>query len=310
MRKPIIISFMAVAAGKEATEIVPSPKFIGVGAYKVLCVNPNKENLQKLFPNREILEEPKYLIEKTDANKARGARIDFYLESIPEKNNGAEFISKVSYFLYEMPFTNNDQTKVQVIDAFGDTTWLLKEDFKTKTLPEVSRVSVKGLRPAYRGEEELTKFIKAFLNIPERTFIKEGAITINPMIKTDKDEELCYAQLEKINKYFNGDFSELNQILSNSLNLTVKLLTGVKMTVDNKQYTDFYSRLPLKYGVTNYNYLARLLAEDKTMGRYANTTFGEAPDFRFVKFELTPTPAQELTVNSITESDGDFPDWP
>ena len=305
-RKPII-SFMAVASGTESVEFTPAPKYTGVGTFNVLCVNPNKEELQKLYPHRDITEEPKYLIEKTE-QKPRGARIDFYLQSIVEKNNGADFIAKVSYFLYDMPFQNNDKSKVQVIDAFGDTGWILIEDFKAKKLPENSRVSLTGIRPAFRGEEELTKFVKAFLNIPERTFFKDGRLELNPIIKKASDQELCYAQLENISKYFSGDFSELKQILKNAINIKVKLLTGVKLTADNKQYVDFYSRFPLKASVNNYNYLARLLMEDKTQGRYSTTEFGTAPDFPFIKFEIKPTEERDLLSGSAEASE-DFPEW-
>ena len=51
---------------------------------------------------------------------------------------------------------NRDKTKVQVINAYGDTGWLTAEQWKAKELPEYmvkNGYLTEGMRPAYVGEE-------------------------------------------------------------------------------------------------------------------------------------------------------------
>jgi len=289
------VAFMAVAAGKEAPEGTTNfPKYVGVGSYKVLMVNPSKAELEKLYPGRTIEAEPNYLIaEDKDQNKPRGVRLDFYLESIPDRNGGAEFISKITYFLSDCPFINKDDTKCQFIDAYGETAWLPKD---TKELPEGSRLTTKSIRKAYRGEEGLTKFVKAMLNIPDRGYFKDGEFKLSANMKTEKDLEACYVQLENIPSYFTGNVKELKDIISGAINSKLQLLTGVRTTSENKTYVDFYTRLPLKYSVTKFDYLSKQVFSDKENGAYPNTEFGDGPAFVFKEYKVTPTNLEATTT--------------
>ena len=126
--KRVSIAFI-VSSGRESVEEPVFKKYTGVGAYKVLAINPSIATLQKLYPNRAEMTEPDYLLPER-GDKPNGCRIDIYLESIPEKNNGATFISKVSYFLSNTPMQSKNEMKVQIIDKFGDTCWISKEDLK------------------------------------------------------------------------------------------------------------------------------------------------------------------------------------
>lgn len=298
------IAFMAVAAGKEAVESKPFPKYVGVGAVKVLTVNPTQAELTKMFPTREFAEEVKYVVDAT-ADKPQSVRIDFWIESIPDKNNGAEFIQKVSYFIQNSPFINKDNTKCQYIDAFGETGWL---DINTPVVPEGSRMSTTGLRKAYRGEESLTKFIKAMLNISDRGYFKDGEFHKASFIKDPKDLEACYAQLEKINSYFKGDFSELKTIVIGAISNKLKLVFGVKTTLENKTYADVFTDYPMKYAVTKYDYVQKLIMSSKGAGRYPDTTFGENLS-EFKEYVLAPTDLSSAPSASGLPPSEDFPAW-
>ena len=299
------IAFMAVAAGKEVVESKPFPKYVGVGAVKVLTVNPTQAELTKMFPTRELTEEVKYVIDATET-KPQSVRIDFWVESIPDKNNGAEFMQKISYFVQNTPFVNKDNTKCQYIDAFGETGWL---DINNPVLPEGSRMSTTGLRKAYKGEETLTKFIKAMLNIPDRHYFKDGELHQAAFIKEPKDLEACYAQLEKIGNYFKGDFSELKAIVTGAVSNKLKLAFGVKTTAENKTYADFFTDFPMKYSTTKYDYLQKLIMAAKGAGRYSDTTFGENLA-EFKEYVITPTDLANTPGELGAFAGDDLPAWP
>lgn len=297
------IAFMAIAAGKEAVESKPFPKYVGVGAVKVLTVNPTKAELSKLFPTREFTEEINYVVDATET-KPQSVRIDFWVESIPDKNNGAEFIQKVSYFVQNSAFVNKENTKCQYIDAFGETAWLDKDN---PVVPEGGRMSSTGLRKAYRGEESLTKFIKAMLNIPDRGYFKD-VYHQAAFIKEPKDLEACYAQLEKIGNYFKGDFSELKTIVSGAVNNKLKLAFGVKTTADNKTYTDIFTDLPMKYSTSKYDYIQKVILNTKGAGRYPDTTFGENLA-EFKEYSITPTDLTSAPGDLGVFAEEDMPSW-
>ncbi|MDQ9822852.1 hypothetical protein RFZ44_05690, partial [Acinetobacter sp. 163] len=74
------------------------------------------------------------------------------------------------------------------------------------------------------GEEELTKFIKAYLNIPNvMKYVN------NTWVMVDNPED-CEARLEHIEDYFKGNFKELREVIALQPNNRVKVLFGVKTT--------------------------------------------------------------------------------
>lgn len=289
--KRVSIAFI-VSSGRESVEEPVFKKYTGVGAYKVLAINPSIATLQKLYPNRAEMTEPDYLLPER-GDKPNGCRIDIYLESIPEKNNGATFISKVSYFLSNTPMQSKNEMKVQIIDKFGDTCWISKEDLKKGNLPPT--ISSQGLRMAYQGEENLTKFLRAMLNIPKRGYFKDGTYTV-----TVKDENNAVCQLDHIADYFKGDFKELHDIIKSAANLKLKLLTGVRTTLDNKQYMEFYIACPMPYSQQNYSYMHTMLMKDKERGVLDKSYFGDPP-YDFQEYVVTPTPDTE--VNKVEDED-------
>lgn len=278
--------FMAFAKGSESTEGIEIKRFIGVGASYVLAVNPNKKDLEKLYA-RELDKEPEYIGESEvgpEGNKKTVAqvRIDFIVKPDPEKY-GIETVVKATYFLRNAPRMKNDGTKVQVIDKYGRTAWVTVEQAKAKEIPVYKNGPAnidKDYRPCYIGEEDLTNFIKSYLNIPNvMKYVN------NTWVMVDKPED-CEARLEKIDAYFKGDFNELKSIIGFQPNNKVKLLYGVKTTTENKQYQDIYIQYPMKNGVSDYSKLDADLQERKANGGYANTEF-EICDLKEYKVEAT-----------------------
>ena len=165
---------------------------------------------------------------------------------------------------------NKDKTKVQVIDKYGRTAWVTIEQAKAKEIPVYTNGPANldaDYRPCFVGEEELTNFIKAYLNIPNvmKYVDKKWVMVDNP--------EDCVARLDNIEKYFSGDYSELREVISLQPNNKVKLLFGVKTNDEGKQYQAVFTQMFLKNGVTDYSRLAKELEDRKAAGAYPTTEF-------------------------------------
>lgn len=294
--------FMAFASGSESTESVAVKRYIGVAPVFVRGVNPSKAELEKLY-DTEIEKDPEYTgVFNRDGKEVPYVRIDFIVETDPEKSEGIEAITKASYFLNKEFRYNGDKTKVQVINKYGETTWLLIDDAKNGVIPQnLSWFEPADFRPAYVGEEELTAFLKAYLGVPNKSYRDR-----NGVVHEIENKEDAEARLDKIANYFSGDISELKSIMSLQPNNKVKFAFGVKTTDDNRMYQDLYIQKPLKNGVTNYDYLAKEIASRKSAGGYPNTVFEVCP---LKEFTLEPTDFTKKSENKGSESTIDESEW-
>ena len=288
-------TFMAFAKGKESVDVV-NKKYIGVAPVYVLAVNPNKEQLEKLY-NTQLENEPEYLGEVEvgeDKHKVKNVRLDFIVKTVADRCNGIELISKVTFFVRNELKYNKDKTKVQVIDKYSRTAWVTVEQAKAHEIPVYSNGPAnidKDYRPVFVGEEELTSFIKTYLNIPDVMKYVD-----NKWIMVSNTED-CEARLDNITKYFNGDFKELKDIISLQPNNKIKVLFGVRNT-DKGQYQTVYTNMFLKNSVTKYDKLKDNLQERKAAGAYSTTEF-EVVDLKeytveATNFEENNNPVEEL----------------
>lgn len=261
--------FMAMATGAESTEGSPIKKYIGVAPVHVLAVNPNKAELEKLY-NTVLENNPEYISEvDRDDKKVQQIRLDFIIKTDAEKC-GIEFTTKISFFITKEFRFNKDKTKVQVIDKYGRTAWVTKEQLSTHEIPMYSNGPANldaGYRACYIGEEQLTDFIKTYLNIPNvmKYVNKSWVMNDNP-----QDSE---ARLDSIDSYFKGNFSEIKDAISFQPNNKIKLMFGIKTTDDNKQYQTVYTQMFLRNNVSDYSKLDADLQERKANGAFANTEF-------------------------------------
>lgn len=265
-------AFMAFSKGTESKEGNAVKRYIGVAPVFVLAVNPNKAELEKLY-NTQLENDLEYLSEVEvgeDKHKVQNVRLDFIVKTDAEKCGGIEFTTKVPFFIRKEYRYNRDKTKVQVIDKYGRTAWVTVEQAKAHEIPVYKNGPAnidKDYRPAYSGEEELTKFIKAYLNIPNvMKYVN------NTWVMVDNPED-CEARLENITEYFNGNFKELRDVIALQPNNRVKVLFGVKTTDDNKQYQAVYNQMFLKNITTDYSKLDENLQERKAAGAYPTTEF-------------------------------------
>ena len=262
---------MAFATGKESTEGGVVKRYVGVAPVFVIAVNPDKKTLESIY-NTNLDKTPEYIGEREvglEGNKTKvpKVRLDFIVKTDSEKC-GIEMISKVSFFLAKEPRYNKDRSKVQVINKYGETTWLSLEDAKAKRVPDnLSWFEPADFRPAYTGEEEVTAFIKAYLNIPNKSYRKANGEVVELADKSEAE-----ARLDNIEKYFKGDFSELNAVIALQPKNKVKCLFGVK-SVNEKQYQDVFLQKFLKNNVSDYSKLEAEVMDRKNNGSYPSTEF-------------------------------------
>jgi hypothetical protein len=286
--------FMAFAKGSESTEGSVVKKYVGVAPVYVVGVNPNKAELEKLY-NTQIENEPEYLSEVEvgeDKHKVKNVRIDFIIKTVPEKCNGIDFITKLALFVRNEYRFNKDKSKVQIIDKYGRTAWVTVEQAKAHEIPVYKNGPAnidKDYRPAFVGEEELTNFIKTYLNIPNvMKYVN------NTWVMNDNPED-SEARLESIAEYFKGNFKELRDVIALQPNNKVKLLFGVRNTDDGKQYQAVYNQMFLRNNTTDYSKLDADLQERKNNGAYPTTEFfiGDLKEYTVeaTNFNTTPNEA-------------------
>lgn len=300
-------AFMAFAKGNESTEGSVVKRYQGVGSVFVLAVNPNKAELEKLY-NTQIENEPEYIGEvevgeEGNKHKVQNVRLDFIVKTDPEKCGGIEFITKVAFFIRKEYRYNRDNTKVQVIDKYGRTAWVTIEQAKAHEIPMYKSGPAnldKDYRPCFHGEEELTNFLKAYLNIPNvMKYVN------NTWVMVDKPED-CEARLESISEYFKGNFKELRDAISLQPNNKVKVLFGVRTTDDNKQYQAVYTQMFLKNNITDYSKLDADLQDRKAAGAYPTTEFvvGDLREYNVEATNFSNAPASGDMPFPPTEAGG------
>ncbi len=257
--------------------------YTGVENFKVVAVNPTKEELEALY-GREINYEPEYINTQTvsDGDGEREApqvRIDFFLD-----NEDAEtpITTKVSFYVIDTHHKSSTG-KYKVINAFGKDTWFLKEDIQSKTAPSnMQWYSTTGLKVAKRGEVELVSFLADLLNLPWD-------------LSKLADESDAYAEIEKEHweQIFKGNFTYLKEVIG-STNNKVGLALGVKVADDQSMRQVIFNRSSLRQytkssnKANKYQYLDRDIQEAKANGAYGTTNFGPV-DYTLREFEVTPS---------------------
>ncbi len=269
------LTFMAFSAGQESKDANVISRYTGVGSVNVIAINPKKAQLEEIF-DMELDEEPVYTgTQEQDGKQVEYARLDIVLQTVPELNNGIEVKSRMALFVRNQYRFNRDKTKVQVIDKYGRTAWVTNEELKTHAIPIYSNGNPANLdadyRPCYVGEEDLTNFFKAFLNIP------------SPMVYKNKqwvpadNLEACQARFDNMANVFKGDFSEFVNAWKFQQNNKVKVLFGIRTTNEGKQYQTFYTKMFLRNSSSNYDRLEQDLKATKEAGGLPTSEFLVAP---------------------------------
>lgn len=298
-------SFLTIGKTQESKEAVEFKRYVGVGSSYVIAVNPTKKELEAIY-GREM-KEPEYVV-KTDNGEE--ARVTFIVKTDPENNNGIEVINRVMFTLRKAPAYNRDQTKVQVIDKFGNTTWAFTEDAKAgKKLLSAGGTPLKiddKYRMAGVGEAELVNFLKIYLGVEDVFNYIDGS-----WVKKENENDYLFG-LEKVAAYFKGDFSEIKDAIALQPNNKVKLLYGVRTTPEGKEYQAVATRLNMvlrnNAGSKAYEKLQNELNTLKEQGAFPTTVFSNNGNAikDLEEFVVTPT---NLDTPASTTSESEAMPW-
>lgn len=291
-------SFLAIGKTQESREASEGFKrYVGVGSTFVKGVQPTKKEIDEFF-GFESQAEPEYLV---DTDNGKEVRITFLLQTDPEVNNGIELKSRAMFTLRQVPAYNKDQTKVQVLDGYGNHTWVNTEDAKAGKAILLSNGNPQKIDTKYRmacvGECDLIDFLKKYLWVQDAFNFVNGV-----WVKKENADDFKFA-LEHIKDYFKGDFKELKEALSLQPNNKIKLLYGVRTNDEGKQYQAVCTRgdlmLPNAANAKALTALEKTLANAKQNGAYSNV------DYRVC--ELQEWTVEPTNLEKPAESDDQFP---
>lgn len=297
--------FLAIGKTQESTE--GFKKYIGVGSSFVVAVNPTKKEFEDII-GHEVANDPEYVV-NTDNGKE--ARIRFMVKTDPKTCNGIEIINPVMFTLRNAPAYNKDQSRIQVIDKYGNTTWANPEDAKAgKKLFSTTGKELKidsSYRIACVGEADLIGFLKAYLCVGDAfNYVNDS------WVKKENADDFLFS-LEHVKDYFSGDFSEVKDAIALQPNNKVKLLYGVRTTDEGKQYQTIATRSGMVlYNSAGSKALGKLekdLVNAKNNGSYASTDFRvqELSEYSVEPTNFSSAPTTTTGGQGSEVSMGDMP---
>lgn len=316
MNKIKSTAFMAFAQNQAPVEQKEYKSYIGIANSKVVAINPNKAELEKIM-GKTIEKDPVYFGEsEINGEKVKTLFITMYLQPNPEKylhEDGTPFkpVAK-TFFINETPYYNRDKSKVMIIDNYGRTAWATVEDAKNHVVPMYSNGPAKiskDFRMCYRGEEKLFEMsnkntlLRAWLNIQNYEYFNNNT----QKYEESKTPELCIAYFDDIKKLFNGDFTELHNLVKQFSQFEFKAIYGLKDT-QGRKYFDVCD-YALKLNGRSTSAIEKWIEERTTAGGFPNTIF----DFNeFHEYTVTPTNFNNTPTDikdPFTSNDDDKLPW-
>ena len=202
---------MALSAGKQTTEGGSFKMYVGLTPIGCKYVCPTKEQLGQIF-GREWTKDTNYI--KASEDGIPQVNLMFPL-TVENKVNGEDvkFTVLQTISIWNAPRLKSDGSKFQVVDKWGNFAWVTEEEFNNHITPlsnsgKKLKIDSSNWRKAYRGEENLMKFLKPRLNIDDAFEYKNNEWSL----KSDTSNSEC--RLDEIAKYFLGDFSEIQNALN------------------------------------------------------------------------------------------------
>lgn len=230
--------------------------YVGITPVRVTAVNPTNAELSEILGRKIERDEPKYsgTAEYKDENGNVERTVDyvdivFHVETLEEMADGRKLNSSIRFRLYKEFFQskgdNGKPIRYQVIDKYGNTAWATAEQveakrevvydsgFKARIFP--------GFRRTVRGEEDLVKFIRTFLQIPETHQYDSNTKQSLPIANL-QEAECC---IDDIKSLLAGKMKELKGIVKVGELRAIKLMFTARQDKNNPSvfYQSVYNRL-------------------------------------------------------------------
>lgn len=285
---------MALSAGKQTTEGGNFKMYTGITPIGCKAVCPTKEQLSQIT-GREWTKDMSYT--KTDEQGTKQVNVAFPL-TVDTIVNGEEVHLMVlqNIALWNAPRYKQDNSKFQVVDKWGNFVWVTEAEFNNHTAPLSSngkklKVDASTWRKAYRGEENLMKFLKPRLNISDAFEYKNSEWILKA------DTTGCECRLDEIAKYFDGDISEIQKALNIMPENKVKGFVYVD-EYEGKQ-RQAIAREYINLASNKYTDLEREI-ENINNNKGTNFTLCEFKEYKVESTQFTPN------NNSIPVTDNPF----
>ena len=309
---------MAISKGNASKEAQEFKRYIGVCPVFVKAVNPNKAEHEKLF-NTTLEEAPVYIQDKEDnnGNSYKNVRISLVLQPDVEKIGFDMPLVTMPLFITNQKQHGTNSGKYQVVDKYGRFAWATEAEISAKEIPTYSNGKKADIsndyRIAYVGEEDLTNFIRVFLCIPSITKWDNNEKCMVPNTDVKPEECECRLDVESIEKFFKGDFSEIKEILGFQPNNKIKVCLGVRTDMNSgKLFQSVYTKKFMSNASTNYNSLDKALQADIAYASEHNKTLNTEYSAEAVhEYSVTPTtfsapseaaPSDDMPFDSTDDS--------
>lgn len=203
-------------------------KYVGVGNFKVLAFNPTREQLNKMLGS-DVEEEIEYTKEDCEIKIGeesifcKAVFVDAWLEEQVTKTK-----HKIRFTIYDTPRLTKNGEKYQYINQVGQSSWTDEPEnlpeffthFKVKENDGSFSFVKKDFRKAYRGEEQLIKFLVAWLELSP--FMQKNTIFV-----------------EDTKRFWKGDMTELNALINDFEDTTVMALMGIRLKEDGTETKEY-----------------------------------------------------------------------
>lgn len=241
--------------------------YTGVENFKVVAVNPTKEELEKMY-DRELNFTPEYIgeanVKDSDGDRTvKQIRLDFFLA-----NEDNSITTKVQFYIADTHH-RSASGKFKCINSFGKDVWLNRNAEGKLEIPEnMQWYNDDGVKVARRGEVEMISFLVNLLNLP---------------FNLDKvsDVSECYARIDspEWQKIIAGDVTLLRNLIAGTNN-KVGVLLGVKTTGEGKLRQTVFNKHTLRQFTLSstkpakYKYILKDLDDAVANGALGNVDFG------------------------------------
>lgn len=231
------------AKGEECVETPVFKLYQGVTPAVIVAFNPNKKELEDLY-GRPQEQEPVYFGKRQfGESEVEYAECVFYFKTVKDIC-GIEKILRLRLQILNRGYTNQAQTKLQVVDKYNRTCWLTKEEYMNRAIPIYkngpAKIDAASYMPLYRGVLELNNLLRAYLGVADISVYDPttGGQMLNPT--PEKAEGIiCHPEA-----FFKGDFSEVKNVLdipkSNPTPQMVKIMIGISTNQDNRQFMEVF----------------------------------------------------------------------
>jgi len=242
--------------------------YLGIENFQATAVNPTLKELVAMGIPATV--EPEYNVKVMRDYDGKGeveydaVNIRIYLTN----NNPANLIrTQVNYQIIKA-YHLSSTDKFSVLNKYGSSTWLEDKHLTAGTLPTNMHWFVnEDIKRAYRGEDVLIDFIKAYRNLPN--------IALTSDADTKKKGLAIFSQSD-LDKLFAGNFTDIRDVV---MSIGEKGKCGFLMGVrhlEDKDVQTIYRQSPLKRYIkkTNKNdYLIKDVVGSQENGMYADVTF-------------------------------------